>query len=490
MAGCRPDPRRRCRSGGGRRGGGQTQRDPGADDPAGEAERHGAAGSSSSAFEQPVDHLKPWKGTFRQRLTLYHESFAEPIVFYSGGYGIGTNPRRTEVTQILESNQLVVEHRFFPASRPDPPDWSDLSIFQQASDDHRLVKAFRPLYAGRWLRSGASKGGMQATYHTRFYPGDTDGLVAYVAPNDAIDAHDRYQTFLEEVGDDPQCREDLKALQREILLRRDAILPMIVAQVGPHAFDRIIGSPEKALELVVTELPFTFWQFATGEFDCAFVPSAGASSEDIFLFLDSWATFLFYTDDFVQETYFFQAGTQLGYPKVTDAHIRDLLLFPGADVPRSFVRPELQAEMGPFQRWAMLDIDLFVRFLGGASCSSTARPTRGEPNASSPVRFVPDSYVYTAPDMHHGANVATLAPADRDAAIATIRRWAGLPPLAAPGLVALRGRLSQEPALDYVRADDASSAPDGALKRTGARISLPCVRRRPPERSAGRACLR
>jgi PS-10 peptidase S37 len=401
-------------------------------------------------FEQPVDHLKPWKGTFRQRLTLYHESFAEPIVFYSGGYGIGTNPRRTEVTQILESNQLVVEHRFFPASRPDPPDWSDLSIFQQASDDHRLVQALRPLYAGRWLRSGASKGGMQATYHTRFHPGDTDGLVAYVAPNDAIDTHDRYQRFLDEVGDDPQCREDLKTLQREILLRRDAILPMIVAQVGPHAFDQIIGSPEKALELLVTELPFTFWQFATPGFDCAFVPPAGAPTEDLFLFLDSWATFLFYTDDFVEETYFFQAGTQLGYPRVADAHIRDLLLFPGADVPRSFVRPELQAEMGPFQWWAMLDVDLFVRFLGRRQLFIYGETDPWGAERFEPGPFAADSYVYTAPDMHHGANVATLAPADRDAAIATIRRWAGLPPLAARDLVALRGRLAQEPALDYV----------------------------------------
>src|SRR5262245_10387044 len=102
-------------------------------------------------YEQPVNHLKPWKGTFRQRLTLYHESFTEPMVFYSGGYGIGTNPFRAEVTQIVSGNQISLEHRFFPPSRPEPPDWSDLTIFQQASDDHRLAKALRPLYGGRWL---------------------------------------------------------------------------------------------------------------------------------------------------------------------------------------------------------------------------------------------------------------------------------------------------------------------------------------------------
>ena len=359
-------------------------------------------------YEQPVNHLAPWKGTFRQRVTLYHESFAEPIVFYSGGYGIGTNPSRTEVTQILEGNQLVVEHRFFPPSRPDPPDWSDLTIFQQASDDHRLVRAFRPLYRGRWLRSGASKGGMQATYHTRFYPGDVHGLIAYVAPNDAVDSQDRYEHFLDTVGDDPQCRENLKAIQREALLRRDEIVPMVEEQLGPNAFDQVIGSTQKALEILVTELPFTFWQFGQPEIDCAFIPPAGAPTSEVFFFIDSWPGFFFFADDFIgfYEPYFFQAGTQLGYPKVADAHLLDLLLFPGADVPASFVRPDVRAEMGPFQWWAMLDIHLYVRFLGRRQMF-----IYGETDPWGAERFEPgphatDSCVFTAPDANHGARVA------------------------------------------------------------------------------------
>jgi hypothetical protein len=403
-------------------------------------------------YEQPVNHVKPWKGTFRQRVTLYHESFAEPIVFYSGGYGIGTNPSRTEITQILEGNQLVVEHRFFPPSRPEPPDWSDLTIFQQASDDHRLVRAFRPLYTGRWLRSGVSKGGMQATYHTRFYPRDTDGLIAYVAPNDAVDSHDRYEQFLDNVGNDPQCREDLKAVQREALLRRDQIIPMVEDELGPNAFDQVIGSSQKALELLVTELAFTFWQFGQPEIDCAFIPPADAPTEEIYFFINSWPGFFFFADDFIDfyEPYYFQAGTQLGYPKVSDAHFADLLLFPGADVPRSFVRPEVAAEMGPFQWWAMLDIDLWVRFAGRRQMFIYGETDPWGAERFEPGPFAADSRVYTAPGANHGARVAGLAPADRDAAIATIRRWAGLPPLSAQGVTALRGLLEKEPSLDYV----------------------------------------
>jgi PS-10 peptidase S37 len=106
--------------------------------------------------------------------------------------------------------------------------------------------------------------------------------------------------------------------------------------------------------------------------------------------------------------------------------------------------------MGPFQWWVMLDIDLYVRFLGRRQMF-----LYGENDPWGAERFEPgphatDSRVFTAPDANHGARVVDLAPADRDAAIATIRRWAGLPPLAAQGLAALKGRLEEEPSLDYV----------------------------------------
>jgi hypothetical protein len=64
--------------------------------------------------------------------------------------------------------------------------------------------------------------------------------------------------------------------------------------------------------------------------------------------------------------------------------------------------------------------------------------------------FAADSRTYEAPNASHGARVAGLAPADRDAAIATIRRWADLPPLTAAEGAALRKLLGEEPALDVI----------------------------------------
>jgi hypothetical protein len=399
-------------------------------------------------YEQPVNHLRPSKGTFLQRVSLYHQGFDRPTVLYSSGYNYSSIPSTTEVTRLVEGNQLNIEHRFFLPSRPDPADWRDLTIFQQASDDHRLTRAFADLYPGRWLRTGGSKGGMQATYHQRFYPHDIDGLIAYVAPNDAIDSHDAYIGFLENVGDDPGCRQRLKEVQRQALIRRDEIVPMIVEQLGPDAFDEVMGTPEKALEILVTEMPFTFWQFGAQE-QCELVPAADAPTEDIFFFLDALPGFFFFADDFILrfEPYYFQAGTQLGYPQVAVAHIAPLLLYPGADVPRSFVRAEI--DMPPFQPLAMLDIDLFVRFAGRRMMF-----LYGELDPWGAERFAPgphsvDSFVYVVPGGNHGARIADLPPSQADAAIATIRRWAGLAAIGAPGLAALRARPA-EPDLDWI----------------------------------------
>jgi hypothetical protein len=248
-------------------------------------------------FEQPINHLQPWKGTFQQRVSLYHQGSDRPMVFYSSGYHYSSNATRTEVTRLVEGNQLNIEHRFFEPSRPIPADWTDLTIFQQAADDHRLVQAFKGLYPGKWLRTGGSKGGMQATYHTRFYPHDVDGLIAYVAPNDAIDRHDAYIAFLDHVGNDPQCREDLKEAQRQALLRRNEIVPMMQARADEFGltYDRLFGTPDKALELLVIEMPFTFWQFGLQNL-CPSVPTATASTQEIFDFLDAVQVFDIWTD--------------------------------------------------------------------------------------------------------------------------------------------------------------------------------------------------
>ncbi len=120
-------------------------------------------------YEQPVDHRQPWKGTFKQRLTLLHKDVSRPSVFFTSGYNVNTNPRRSEPTTIIDGNQISMEYRFFTPSRPDPANWANLDIWQAASDQHRIFTALKKIYKKNWLATGGSKGGMTATYYERFY---------------------------------------------------------------------------------------------------------------------------------------------------------------------------------------------------------------------------------------------------------------------------------------------------------------------------------
>ncbi len=97
-------------------------------------------------FTQPVDQQHPDRGTFEQRLTLLHKDTARPMVMYTGGYYVSQNPSRSEPTQIVDGNQLSMEYRFFDPSRPANPDWSkQLTIWQAATDQHRIIESFKDL---------------------------------------------------------------------------------------------------------------------------------------------------------------------------------------------------------------------------------------------------------------------------------------------------------------------------------------------------------
>src|SRR5688572_3194139 len=182
------------------------------------------------SYTQPINHLDPSRGGFEQRLTLLHRSESAPTVAFTGGYNLRIAPFRSEPTALVDGNQVGIEERFFDVSRPEPADFGDLDIYQAAADHHRVIEALRPLYPGRWLSTGGSKGGMTTVYHRRFFEGDIDGSVVYVAPNDVVDSDDAYAEFLDQVGT-AECRDSLLAVQRAALERRDDIVP-VMAQVA------------------------------------------------------------------------------------------------------------------------------------------------------------------------------------------------------------------------------------------------------------------
>ncbi|AZM49213.1 aminopeptidase [Streptomyces sp. WAC 06738] len=375
-------------------------------------------------LRQPVDHSDRTAGTFEQRLTLLHTATDRPMVLYTTGYGAVLTPRRTEPATVLSGNQLQVEHRYFGASRPPTAGYAHLTIRQAADDHHRVVRLFRPLYPAAWISTGGSKGGMASVYHRRFHPHDVDGTVAYSAPNNVDDRDDSaYVRFLAHVGT-AETRAALERVQREALLRRTELVARYeewAASTGDTF--HIIGSAEKALEIAVLRTPFMFWQYGDGKTPAA-IPTPAASTNAIYAWLHDTAQLPVYADAVATHyvPYFYQLGTQLGYWEAPTRHLSDLARHPDAMRPRSFVPRDIPLH---FDATAMPDIDHWVRrhgtrllFVNGAQDPFAAEP------------FHPggrDARTLWAPHASHNVRFDDLPAADRDHALATVKRWASRP---------------------------------------------------------------
>jgi hypothetical protein len=381
-------------------------------------------------FDQPADHNNPGGQRFQQRMVLQHRSADAPFVLASTGYNIGVLSQfLSEPGELLAANELRVEHRFFTPSRPEPANWAHLTIEQAAADHHRIASALKPLYKARWISTGVSKGGMTSVYHRRFYPDDMDATVAYVAPESFGTADPRYLVFLEQVGD-AACRDALKSFQKEALSRRQAMLAKMKEQGDPPAnISYELLSPDKALETAIIDLPFGFWQY-NGASLCPTIPTAASTDDEVWSFLDQIDGPAFWSDaSFLRyEPYYFQAGTQLGYPAVADDYLAPLLLFPSLDVPATYVAPGPTKEM-VFHPESMKDIASWLATEGRSMLF-----IYGENDPYSAAAFelgnAKDSYRLFVPAGNHGSEIADLPEADKKKALDALFKWSGVQPIA------------------------------------------------------------
>ncbi|MEU7580720.1 S28 family serine protease [Streptomyces sp. NPDC041068] len=376
-------------------------------------------------YEQPVDHRKPGGATFTQRATLWHKATDKPTVLYTGGYTLAGGT--TAVTKLIDGNQISLEHRYFGKSRPTGAagdDWSKMTVEQEAADEHRLTRALRAIEKGKWLGTGASKGGMTATYHERLYPEDLDAVVAFVAPNDANNRDDRgYERFFANVGT-KECREGLNAVQREMLVRRDALLPRFEADAvnNGDTFEETLETTDRAYEFAVLDQVWNFWQSGT-EADCGSVPDAKKATDTELYDWSKEHGFSVYRDEDLGINglgpYYRQAATQLGWADLKFKHLKGVRHYPDLYQPNSVLPAGMR---GTYDNRTIADVDRWVKTRGERMMF-----VYGENDPWSAERFTPshrDSYRHVVPGSNHGASIAKLPAAEQAQAVATIKRWA------------------------------------------------------------------
>ena len=116
----------------------------------------------------------------------------------------------TQLTNLLQANQISIEHRYFGKSKPEGPiRWETLTMKNAAHDQHVIIEQIKhALYPeNRFISTGINKGGQTTMFHRSPYPDEVGGSVCYVAPLCFGREDPRIYKFLKSVGTQAQCKQ-------------------------------------------------------------------------------------------------------------------------------------------------------------------------------------------------------------------------------------------------------------------------------------------
>ncbi len=312
-------------------------------------------------LRQPVDHGNPGGRKFTQRIYLHYVDEALPVVFSTNGYGT-TPDFVAELAGIMGCNHLSAVHRFFEDARPDPADYSRLTIRQSAGDHHRIVALFKRIFDGPWITTGGSKSGETALFHRRFYPDDVNATVAYVAPLvfGAPDWH--FPSFFDYVGT-PECRAALHAFQRRLLGNRENFTNMIMPWFERHSLT-YSGDLDRLFESRVVSYLWNFWQYH--DRDCTTIPTLAIGDSLAFEHLAAVAKLDRSSDEgyTYYEPYYVQAYTELGYPASPVEHLSDLLVYSYNQPPPEGITYDPSTVLDVYT-WLLLEGNEIIFIYGG-----------------------------------------------------------------------------------------------------------------------------
>ncbi len=260
-------------------------------------------------FKMPIDHNNPGSPSFPLKAYYSHKDFNKPMVVVIDGYAIYTSSAN-ELTEIIDANQLTIEHRFFDHSKPkDSIPWTYLNVRQAAADEHQIIQAFKPYYKGKWASTGISKSGQATIYHRRYYPTDVDISVPYVAPLNFSSEDPRFYSFFKNVGT-KACRDKVYQYQLSLFKNKKAIMPLFEKLAKENGWEFSMGL-DKAYDLCVLEYAFSFWQWGHS---CEDIPPAGSIPLVLFNELCIIDPFSFLEEKEIENVrpFFYQSMTETG----------------------------------------------------------------------------------------------------------------------------------------------------------------------------------
>ncbi len=261
-------------------------------------------------FTQAVNHNYPTAAKFTQRMFIAHAGFDKPMVMSTSGYGAG-GLGGAEPANLLKSNLIRVEHRYFGESIPDPVVYDNLTVWQAATDHHKIFETFKELYPGKWISTGHSKDGQTAIMYKAIYPDDIDVAIPYVAPLNTAKVDHRIYEFLDNVG---TAAERKKVFEYQIAMfeKKDEIMPLIKEMAVQRKWNFTMGI-ERGYDLGVLEFPFAMWQY--GQVKPLELPGIEADPEELLKPFNQVNALFYFSEPGIIGfiPHYYQAMNEMGY---------------------------------------------------------------------------------------------------------------------------------------------------------------------------------
>lgn len=268
-------------------------------------------------FTQPIDHHNPEMGTFTQRVIVgdVHPDSITVLVCegYEAFYAL-RDKYRDEISRLFNTNNIVVEHRYFGESKPFPgtaaqTDWTWMNGEQESQDLHAIVTALKSIYHGKWVSTGISKGGQNTMIYRAHFPEDVDVSVPYVGPLCKALEDGRHEPFIANFCGTPADRKAVRDFQIDLLKNRDVIQPMVdsIAKAQNMVFNAPI---DEIYDYCVLEFSFAFWQWGL---PVNSIPSADATPKEKLDYMIRASGPDYLVKESMYTPFHVQAAKELGY---------------------------------------------------------------------------------------------------------------------------------------------------------------------------------
>lgn len=374
---------------------------------------------------QQIDAKHPEKGTFQQRVFVSHIGFDRPTLIVTEGYGAeyARNPRfREELSRLFDMNMITVEYRYFLESTPSPLNWDYLTVENSLYDLHHIRTVFDPIYQGKWVSTGTSKGGQTTMFYRVFFPDDVDISVPYVAPLNKSVEDGRHEIFLRDQVGTPEERACILAFQTEVMKRKAEIMPAFKEHCIKNNY-KYRCPIEEVFDYCILEYPFALWQYGT---PVSVIPAPGSDVQTILKHIIQMGDPMYFSYETPYSSFDVQAARELGYYGYDTTPFKEYLTIKTAKdylrrlmVPNGQEKIKFQKELYNKTHKFLLKNDLKMIYIYGSNDPWTAS------GVTDPAYFEGKKYLkcYIEPGGCHKAKIQTMPQDIQEEIMTTLRTW-------------------------------------------------------------------